>query len=869
MSTIPDVTPVERDRELTMLRETWREAVLGRGGMLVVSGEAGAGKTTLVQHFAGESDGGMRVLWGACDPLATPRPLGPFHDMAAALTVETARQLREATQPHDIFAAVYDELRERPSLLVVDDLHWSDQGTIDLLRFLLRRIESTGSLVVGTVRDDELGVDHPVRTLLGDAARSPRAGSIALRPLTVQGVAALAGERPVDPERLHARTGGNAFFVTELLEHGTDDLPATIRDAVLARTAGLSSDAWDLLHLLVCAPEAIPDQLLVALGVGFPPLRSLHELGLIRRGHRGIAFRHDLSRVAVASTVAPGIEPMLHRRLLDALEAFPAADPAVLAHHAIGAGDAVAILRHSAAAGRLAARSGAHTQAAEFYARALERAAAAPASDRAELLEAVATEYYLIDRLDDAISASARAMRVREGAGDRVGMATNHQALAVYHWYNAERDKADEHARAAVDVLDAADQPPDDRSVLGHAFAMQAFLSLHSSDLTAAHASIARAQCEADATDEPTIGVRVKLIDGLLGVVEGDAASRTKVVAVLDRAGDDYDEVYSSGYSNLGFLDVEQRRFGDAADLLDRSIAMSVERDLPICRVWQIGARGRLKLLTGDWDGALTDADEVLSERSAPLARFWPHLERAIVGLRRQGDPGQELDAAWSLATRYGEQLRWFHAAAVVVERAWLTGQPDDRLDVCAALLDEPPVAGQEWARGELAMWLHRLHRESRPPRPVGVAEPYACELGGDPAGAAAAWDALGAPFERALALVQTRDPDAARSAVDTLDRLGADAVAAKVRSVLRADGIVSVPARRRAATRAHPAGLTARQEEVLRHMSHGLTNAELADTLYISAKTVDHHVSAILTKLGVASRREAVRSSREMGLLD
>lgn len=869
VSSVSEVTPVERDRELAVLRETWREAVLGRGGMIVVSGEAGAGKTTLVQHFAREAAGGVRVLWGACDPLATPRPLGPFHDMAGALTAETALQLREAAQPHDIFASVYDELLSRPSLLVVDDLHWADQGTIDLLRFLLRRIESTGSLVIGTVRDDELGVDHPVRTLLGDAARSLRAGSIALAPLSVQGVATLAGERPVDPARLHEQTGGNAFFVTELLDHDGDDLPATVRDAVLARTAGLSQEAWDLLHLLVCAPEAIPDQLLPSLGIGFPPLRSLHELGLIRRGHRGVAFRHDLSRLAIASTVPPGIEPMLHRRLLDALEAYPAADPAVLAHHALGAGDAVAILHHSAAAGRTAARSGAHTQAAEFYARALERAAAAPAADRAELLEAVATEYYLIDRLDDAIAASARAMRVREEAGDRVGMATNHHALAVYHWYNAERRKADEHARAAVDVLASDDQSVDgDRSVLGHGFAMQAFLSLHSSDLAAARQYIARAQSEADASDEPTIGVRVKLIDGLLGVVEGDAASRRNVVEVLGLAGDDYDEIYSSGYSNLSFLDVEQRRFGDAFELLDRSITMSVERDLPICRVWQIGARGRLKLLTGDWDGALTDADEVLTERSAPLARFWPHLERAIIGLRRRGESDHELDAAWSLASRFGERLRWLHAAAVVAERAWLTAQADDRLDACCALLAEPPAMGQEWARGELAMWLHRL-AGGPPAQTAGIAEPYARELAGDPTGAAAAWAALGAPFEHALALAHTHDPDSARIAVEALDRLGADAVAARVRSMLRAEGIVSMPARRRAATRAHPAGLTARQEEVLRHMSDGLTNAELAGTLYISAKTVDHHVSAILTKLGVASRREAVRAAREMGLLD
>jgi DNA-binding CsgD family transcriptional regulator len=837
--------------------------------MVLLSGEAGSGKSTVVQHFVDGIEG-ARVLWGACDPLATPRPLGPFHDMAGAWSEAAARHLREAQQSHEIFAAIHAELREQPSVLVVEDLHWADQGTVDLLRYLLRRVDATVSLVIGTMRDDELGVDHPLRSLLGDAARSAHAESITLAALTAEGIAALAGARQIDAASLRDRTGGNAFFVTELLDHQGDELPATVRDAVLARTVGLPDDAWDLLHLLACAPEAIPDPLLVPLGIGVAPLRSLHDRGLIRRGPRGVMFRHDLTRLAIASTVTPGTEPLLHRRLLDALEASPAPDAAVLVHHAIGAGDAAAILRHAAAAGRTAARSGAHTQAAEFYERALERAVAAPAAERAALWEAVALEYYLTDRLDDAIAASARAMRVRDEAGDVVGVATNHHSLAVYHWYNAERDKADEHARAAVAVLDGHETAGGwDRAARGHGYAMQAFLALHASRLRDARENVVRARDESTATDEPTIHVRVDLADGLIGLTEGQPSGRARVLGVLEGAGDDYDNVYSAGYSHLGSLDVEQRRFAEAADVLSVSITRSIERDLPICRVWQTGVRGRLKLLTGDWDGALSDADDVLSGQSAPLARLWPYLERAVIGLRRFGECGDDLDAAWALAHRYGERLKVLQAAAVVAERAWITGDDDPRLDECRALLADPPVAGQEWSRGELALWLHRRDTGTARMTVAGVAEPYARELDGDAAGAAKAWEAIGAPFEQAMALAQAQDDDSARRALEMLDRLGADAVAAKVRAALRAEGIVSVPARRRAATLANAAGLTARQQEVLRQMSRGLTNAELADALYISAKTVDHHVSEILTKLGVASRREAVRAAREMGLLD
>ena len=147
-------------------------------------------------------------------------------------------------------------------MLVVDDLHWADQGTVDLLRFLLRRVGSTRTLLVGTVRDDELDVGHPMRALLGDVARSPHATTLRLRPLSVAAIATMIDDRPIDPHRIEQLTGGNPFFVGEMLAHAGDDLPTSVRDAILSRTTELDADAWDLLHLLACAPEAIPDHLL-------------------------------------------------------------------------------------------------------------------------------------------------------------------------------------------------------------------------------------------------------------------------------------------------------------------------------------------------------------------------------------------------------------------------------------------------------------------------------------------------------------------------------------------------------------------------------------------------------------------------------
>jgi DNA-binding CsgD family transcriptional regulator len=210
--------------------------------------------------------------------------------------------------------------------------------------------------------------------------------------------------------------------------------------------------------------------------------------------------------------------------------------------------------------------------------------------------------------------------------------------------------------------------------------------------------------------------------------------------------------------------------------------------------------------------------------------------------------------------------MRLLPVAAALVERAWLTGAADDRLDRCRALLADAPTAVMAWARGELASRLRRLDPEVTAD---DVAEPYELELAGDCDGAAETWAAQGAPYEQALALLDTGRPDRQRDGLDLLDRLGADATAAWFRRDLRDRGAASVPARRRTTTRANVAGLTARQVDVLELLADGLTNAELAERLYISPKTADHHVSAILAKLGVPTRRDAVRAARELQILD
>jgi DNA-binding CsgD family transcriptional regulator len=586
---------------------------------------------------------------------------------------------------------------------------------------------------------------------------------------------------------------------------------------------------------------------------------------------RGVAFRHDLCRLAIASTVPPGADAAIHQRMMVAIEGLATADPAVLVHHSIGAGDRDRVLRYAIEAARSAARSGAHTQAAEFFRIALHQGAPVGPAQEAEILESMANEYYLIDHLDHAIVACKRAMQLRVQTGDPGGVSANHHSLALYEWYNANRSVAERHVEGAIAALDGDEAARSNAELvhLGHALAMEAYLAVQSSDVDLASRSVALAGAIATRTDDRMLSVRTGLIDNICRLLTGDDDARQQVLTILGSASENFDEIYSSGYSNLTYLDVEHRRLRKAADLLAVSVPLTVERDVPICRRWQIGSRGRMELLAGDWDASLRDANTVLEEPSAPLARIWPHLVRGLVELRRSGGGLDDLEAAWTLAQRYGEMIRLLPACAAHVERVWLTGGDDERIAIGRELLVADAKPGLEWARGDLAIWMRRLDPATEVPHIDSLAEPYQLQLTGQHHAAAECWATLAVPHEQAMALIDTGDPAPVRAGLDLLDRLGADAVAAKVRLELRNRGVTAVPSRRRNTTLGNPAGLTAREIEVLRLLKSGLTNAELGERLYISHKTVDHHVSAIISKLHVRNRREAVRVGRELKVVD
>lgn len=852
---------LERDRELAELASAFAAATTGSGSGIAIAGEPGSGKSTLVAT-ACERATGMRIVRGGCDPLTTPRPLGPFRDAFARLgdaTPGAAASLQGSAL--EICEAAYDTLRSEPTVLVVEDIHWIDSASVEVLRFLVRRLDVMPCALVLTYRDDEIDIQHGARPLLGDMAALSHIVTRKLAPLSRDAVAAMLAGGPLEADRVHRLTGGNPFFVTEVAKEPDRPLPATVRDAVLSRVHGISPRDLDVLQLAAAAPDRIDDRMLPVLGVDLPTLRRLHDTGLLERDRRGLVFRHELSRLSVASTIPAGGLTGLHARLLDARERIEPPDPAVLTHHAVAAGEHIKASRYARAAADEAVVAGSHTEAAAFLRIALDHLVGGEPADRARLQMQLSYEQYMTSHLDTAIASIEASFPLWRRAGDAEGLSAAHESCAVFEYYNGDRREAQRHADRAVDLSAAT---PGEK--YGSARVTQAYLAYHASEYDVSDLRTAEAARVAEEVGSTALALRGALVRALTDVAAGRPGARERSLELVEQAREaNLDELASTGYSNVSYLDVEQLRLSAGESVLEVSLPFTVDRDIPICNQWQTAVRSRLRFREGRWTAALEDAEKALRIQGMRIARFWPLIVGGLVALRRTGRPDGRLDAAWDLAMSLDEPMRIVPALAALAEQMWLTGTPDERVTTSparvAGWIGIPALA---WSLGDLVVWLRRLGIESGLDV-AAVAEPHRLALAG-PAGAAAAWwEAAGSVYEAALARAEGDDDDGALAGLERLDQLDAVAPADRLRRDLRRRGIVQL--RPRAATRANPSGLTNRQLEVAKLVARGHTNAEIADRLFISLRTTDHHVSAVLSKLGMPSRRAIVVQAVQLGL--
>ena len=855
---------LERESQLASLAEYAGEARQGDGRLVLIAGEAGVGKSALVE----QAERGLPEAawhWGACDGLFTPRPLGPLYDIAGGLGGELLELCRADAPREELFGALLRQVSApgKPHVLVVEDVHWADEATIDLLRFLGRRIRDIPVLLLVTYRDEGLGATDPLRVALGDLATQGCVRRIGLPPLSADAVAMLAGGSGLDPAALYRLTGGNPFYVSQAVQAGMGDVPASARDAVLARAARLGSDSRAVLDDAALIGTRVEVALLDSVA-GCPPsvIDELLASGLLTGDGAAVTFRHEIARLAVAGAVAAHRGSAIHARILASLQALGCDDDACMAFHAEAAGDGPAALRYASAAARRAAALASHREAATQFERALRFADQAEPATVASLHDGFAYEASLLDRWQEAADARERALALWRQVGDRLREGDTLRWLASSLCSLSRGDAGVAAVREAVALL----EPLGPTAELAWAYATLATMWM----VRGANLDAIELARRAQAVAWP-LGLTKVLSNALnteacaVRAIGGKWAGTLHQALDIALAGRHEAEV-ARAYVNLHASHVAERDWAAAERYFTRGIAYCDDHDITTYSIYARSERTSALERMGRWDEAVAICADLLSTGGpSPNIRLCPLGRLGAIKVRR-GEPGawECLDEAIDYADGAGEPQSIVPVRLARAEALWLEGNlADARRE--AELADDAAGGCDGWDRGAVAVWLRRTG-SARPPRGE-LAAPYQRQLDRDWAGAARLWTDLGCPYEAGMALLGSADEASLRKALWIFTDLGAPATARLTRQKMRRLAIRSIPAGPRTATREHPLGLTRREREVLDLICARHTNAEIAGKLFISVKTVDHHVSAVLAKLDAPTRRAAATRAAKLGL--
>jgi DNA-binding CsgD family transcriptional regulator len=854
---------LERESVLAELTRLARQVARGAGQMVLLRGEAGVGKTAVIRRFTAGLRAPIRVLWGWCDPLSAPRPLGPLVDMLAGLAGDAvAGQLGAAIHAGNT-EGVYTRL---PRLFgrgtwvcVIEDVHWADGATLDLLRFLARRVDNLPLLLVVSYRDDELGEQHPLAVALGNISMCVELTRIELAPLSMAAVAQLAAGSAINADELHRLTGGNPFFVTEILAAGADALragalPRSVSEAVRGRLARLSPAARETAHAAaLCGPRPGP-ALAEAVCSGAAALHECLDAGVLVADGDTVGFRHELARRAALEQIPDYQRRVLHKRALIAL-AEPPVNPdalAALVFHAERAGDTDAVIRYGPPAAKLAATLGANREAADLYAMALRHAHSTPAEQKVVWLEGHALTSYLSGLAEPAVWSFRLAITLRRELGDRLGEGEDLRWLSHVLWPLGRGSEATEAGLASLRLLEDLGPTPQ----LAWSLVNLAHLSAHR-DGAGCFDYAARAIVLGRQLDLPAVVIRARGFAAMARVLRTDTGWDDLEAAWREAMATESCQHGGLMGVIICWIAALHHHLDRAGRYSAEALAFCRDHDLGLFQAFVTGTESLAALYRGEWAHATDRAEDVLTRPWLPaLHRILPLISVALVGARRGERPiAALLDEALGCAEHGNFRLPVWAARA---EAAWLAGDDDTaRAEADAGLTASTETSGDPWLAGPLLRWAHLSGGALDTAQPaVDAATPYHLEVIGDWQAAAAEWARRGCPYDAALAQLGG-DIGAVETALATFRGLGAGAAAHRARqrlAMLRGRS----PDTRHSYTSADPHGLTRREREVLDLLAAGHSDTEIAAALYLSPRTVNNHVGAILVKLGVHSRKQA-----------
>ena len=858
---------LERDVELRTLLAAFARAKHGQGSTVLISGEAGLGKTALLREFVTRIGSEARLFAGACDDLHTPRVLGPFRDMVQA-SGGALPPVSGQADTADFLDALLGQLAiaAQPAVIIVEDVHWADDASLDILRYLGRRVGELPAVLCASYRPEEVAVTDSLWRVLG-ALTGSSVTRLELRELSSTVVAEQAALAGLDPDHVVAAVGGNPFYLTEVIADPEATVPASVRDAIVTRMQVLPEQTRAAMELLAVVPNGAEWSLLEAvLDGGAVALAPAEQAGLVKAVANRFTYRHELARQAVEESLSAGRRRDLNQAVLVALGTAKA-DVSRLVHHAVRAEERHAVARHAPVAAIEAIEANAYREAAAFAELALD--CADLIGDRREIARLHGQAAHALRMLNETRRAAHHAdlaVTAWEAAGSpavELGEALMTAAGTAQMIANPGR------ARALAERAAGLLEPLGPSHALAHAYSTLGNLDYVTIRFRSAEQWCERALAMADSLGYRDVAAHAHIYLGLATVMQGDEeglAHLQNAVTIAEEI--EHQEHLVRALSNYAAMLAWLGRHADAQPMTATALRIAHETNNATGAYHAAVVLSRVDLFQGRWDAAEARLNELLGNAGDPVGLLTPTL--ALLGrihARRGDQAARELiGRSWRIAKDTRQLFRLAMAGAARLEFAWLEG--DDRAvrTIGADLLAIAERGYLPYFRAEVLRYLKRVGM--RVTGFDGCPAPYAAGIAGDWTAAAELWEGVGNRYEAALELLEAPDPEPALRGLRMLDDLGAVAAAAKQRRRLRERGIARIPRGPRMRTQQNPANLTNRQLEVLSLLADGLTGPEIADRLLVSRRTLEHHVSAILGKLGVYSRDEAVAAARRRGIV-
>jgi DNA-binding CsgD family transcriptional regulator/tRNA A37 threonylcarbamoyladenosine biosynthesis protein TsaE len=858
---------LERQDSLKELSQLVKNVSAGEGCTVLISGEAGIGKTSLIKHFTDNLSSDTELLWGACEALFTPRPLGPLFDIAYQMKSNFIKML-ENEKRASVFSAFLNYLESTSQLkvIVIEDIHWADEATLDLIKFLSRRISRTKSILIFSYRDEEIDQDHPLLSILGDLPQS-ETKRIRLYPLSENAVDTLIKNAGIKNANIYEKTGGNPFYVTEVLEYKNEEFPSSIKEAVIARISRLSDDTKELLEIISVIPTKVEIELLRKL---FNKVEEhidhcMNKAILVAEKNL-VSFRHELARQAILNSIPEMMRIQFHQKVLNCLLEYnnQQALLARIVHHASQAGDKDAIVKYAPLAAKQASLLGSHREAAANYLTALEYSENLSAEEKLELYQGRYYECYLTGQIEESIKACGVIQEILTDLNEPLQLGENYRRLSRLMWFSHKHSKSVEYIQKAIEILE--------KLTPGHQLAMSysnrsQFYMLEDKPILAVEWG-EKAIKLARKLNNSEIEIHALTNIGTAKLYANDNTGEPILKKSLRLALEkEFDEHASRAYVNLGIINLSRRNLEIAQKYFSNGIEHSIKKDLDTYKLFIVGGISKVYLDLGNLDKAIEYAEIVLKNKNANIVD--KIIPLAVIGIvrARRNDPGalEALDEAVSSSLQSGEFPYIFIAKTAKAEGYWLLNKLDLIINEIENSYLNTLDSNNQWNVGELAFWIWKAGRLTEIPN--NSAKPYLLQIKGNWEGAAEEWKKLKCPYQQALALADGEE-EAKRESLTILESLGATATINLIKQEMRKEGIKKIPQGPRKSTKQNPAGLTNRQMEVLELLPQGLSNAEIASKLFISPKTVDHHISAILSKLNLHSRAEAAAFTQTSELL-